>query len=135
MTVVVSARHCFHAGISHAYDQITEARVEETNLMCERLVATAIEATMIVVESELHGDPVPSLASHYRVIVGERERLYQHYQDVDRPVVDDMVYEHGVEALHREYSADSRNGQDELRRTFVEVLFHSAALIPAAYLF
>lgn len=108
--------------------------MEQTTAICERLVATALEATMIVVESKLHGDPIPSLANHYRVIVEERERVYQHYPDMERPVVDEMMYEHGVGALHREYSGDSRNGQPELRQTFVEVLFHSAALIPAAFL-
>lgn len=112
-----------------------EARVEDTNIVCERLVATAIEATVIVVESKLHGDPIPWLASHYRVIVEERERVYQRYQDVERLVVDEMVYEHGVEALQREFSGDSRNGEDELRQTFVEVLFHSVDLIPAAFVF
>jgi hypothetical protein len=109
--------------------------VEQTNPICERLVATAIEATMIVVESKLHGDPIPSLTTHYRVIVEERERVYQHYQDVERPVVDEMVYEHGVGALHREYSGDTRNGQDELRETFVELLFHRAAIVPAVFVF
>ena len=135
MTIAVSAKQHLHAGMWRAYDLKTEAPVEQTHFMCERLVATALEATMIVVESELHGDPIPSLASHYRVIVEERERLYNHYQDVERPLIDEMVYEHGVEALSREYSGDSRNGEDELRRTFVEVLFHSASLIPAAFLF
>ena len=109
--------------------------MEETNILCELLVATAIEATMIVVESKLHGDPIPSLTSHYRVIVEERERLYERYQNVERPVVDEMVYEHGVEALQREYSNDSRKGQEELRQTFVEMLFHRAVLIPAAMMF
>jgi hypothetical protein len=109
--------------------------MEETRVMFERLVAAALEATMIVVESKLHGDPIPALTSQYRVIVEERERLYQHYQNVERPVVDEMLYEEGVGALQREYSGDSRNGQAELRQTFVEVLFHRVALIPAAFLF
>ena len=109
--------------------------MEETNMMWKRLVTTAIEATMIVVESKLHGDPIPSLNSHYRVIVEERERLYKHYPDVERLTVDEMVYAQGVGALDREYRGDSRNGGDELRQTFVEVLFHRAPLIPAAFLF
>lgn len=101
----------------------------------ERLVATAIEATIIVVESRLYGDPVPSLRAHRTRIVEERASLYQSYEDVGRPVIDQLLYIYGFEALHRVYRSDSHSVLDELRRIFVELLFHDAtarAVCPAS---
>jgi len=103
----------------------------EFNLDCERLVATAIEATMIVVECRLHGDPIPSLRGHRRVIVEERERLYRWNQHIQRSTLDGLLQERGVRALRQEFRADTRSDHGELRRTFVELLFHDAELLPS----
>jgi hypothetical protein len=111
-----------------------EARVEEIDIICERLVATAIEATMIVVESKLHGDPIPSLRGHHQVILEEREKLYRCYHDVDRTSLDALLREHGLYALEREYRADTRNGQTELQRTFLELLFYAPQRDAIAFL-
>ena len=101
-----------------------EAHLEKQDVMCERLIAAAVEATMIVVESKLHGDPIPSLRSHYRTICAEREVMYRLCAQVSRSSVDGMLREHGLCALGREYRADTRNGQEELQRTFIEILFY-----------
>ena len=97
--------------------------MEDIDIICERLVATAIEATMIVVESKLHGDPIPSMRSHQQLIIEERDKLYRLYHQVRRGSLDVMLRDHGLYALGREYRADTRNGQEELQRTFIEMLF------------
>ena len=105
--------------------------MEETDLICEQLVATAIEATMIVVESKLHGDPIPSLRGHCGVIIEKRERLYRCYSQSSRADVDTMLRQYGLRALCHEYRADTRNHEEELCGTFIELLFHSAEPKPA----
>jgi hypothetical protein len=100
--------------------------VEETDLICEQLVATAIEATMIVVESKLHGDPIPSLRGHCRLIIENRERLYRSYSQSSRADVDTMLRQYGLRALCHEYRSDTRNHEEALCGTFIELLFHSA---------
>lgn len=102
--------------------------MEEIDIICERVVATAIEATMIVVESKLHGDPIPSMRGHHQLINEERERLYRLYHQVSRASLDVMLRDYGLYALGREYRADTRNGQEELRRTFIEMLFYRPTL-------
>lgn len=116
---IVSVERCLHAGMPRAQAPAPEARVEEIDIICERLVATAIEATMIVVESKLHGDPIPSIRGHHQVIIEEREKLYRLYHQVSRNSLDVMLRDHGLYALGREYRADTRNGQEELQRTFI----------------
>jgi hypothetical protein len=102
-----------------------EGSVEELDIICERLLAAAVEATMIVVESKLHGDPLPSLRGHYRAIARGRESLYRSYRGVASSHLDGLLRERGLAALRDEYRGDSRNGDEELRSTFIEVLFHT----------
>jgi hypothetical protein len=102
--------------------------VEKTEIICERLLAAAVEATVIVVESKLHGDPLPSLRGHYRTIVCGRERLYQSYRGVASWHVDGLLRERGLAALRSEFRGDSRSGDEELRSTFIDVLFHTPTL-------
>jgi hypothetical protein len=129
----VSVERCLQAGMPRATSAAPEVRVEETDIICERLVATAIEATMIVVESKLHGDPIPGLRAHYQVILEEREKLYRRYQHVSRSNADALLREHGLRALSREYRADTRNGHEELRGTFIQMLFYRPELDPLAH--
>lgn len=124
----VSVESNLHAGMPRAITAAPEARVEDIDIICERLVATAIEATMIVVESKLHGDPIPSLRGHCQVILEEREKLYRLYHHVTRSRLDVMLRDHGLYALSREYRADTRNGREELQQTFIEMLFCRAAV-------
>jgi hypothetical protein len=105
--------------------------VRDIDVITERLIATALEATIIVVESRLHGDPVPALRDHYSCIVEERARLYAHYHHIDRSTVDTLLREQGMRALRDEYRADTRQGQDSLRRTFLDVLFCDGGRCPS----
>jgi hypothetical protein len=131
---IVSVERYLHAGMPRATSAAPEARVEEIDIICERLVATAIEATMIVVESKLHGDPIPSLRGHHQLILEEREKLYRVYHQASRRSLDTMLRDHGLFALAREYRADTRNGQEELQRTFIEMLFCRPTIDPIALL-
>lgn len=95
----------------------------DTESIFEELIETAVEATMIVVESQLHGDPIPSLRSHYKRIVDARERLYGMYGYFRRLTVDSMLRERGVRALNQELRDDARLGSDGVYRTLLDLLF------------
>lgn len=105
--------------------------MKEFDVICERLVATAIEATVIVVESQLHDDPIPSLRSHYARILEERERLYARYGCSDRALVDAKLRDCALQALEREFRSDTRRGRLELRATLTALLFCDTERRPA----
>ena len=116
----------FAAGTQRAA-RASEARtVKESDVIFEELIATALEATIIVVESQLHGDPVPSLQNYYKRIGDERGRLYVAYDHVPRAALDALLSECGLRALHDEFRGDSRKEQESLRRAFLDVLFSGA---------
>ena len=76
--------------------------------------------------SELHGDPVPSLLGHRRIIVQERERLYSFYHPSEHALIDGMLREHGIRRLHHEYRADTRQGHEGIEHAFLDLLLDKA---------
>jgi len=97
--------------------------VADTEAIFERVIDAVVEATLIVIESQLHGDPVPSLRSHYKLITQERARLYDIYGYMRRLAVDAMLRERAVSALRYAMRDDTRLSSESPYRLLFDLLF------------